>query len=186
MELEHEAGALPAVACAALPAVGGTYALVLRVRRRRRIVAGRLGELLADAGHYVYVGSAFGSGGLRARLGRHVRASGRRHWHVDHLRAVAEPVCAWYLVSGQRLEHHWARAAARRRGAVQPFAGFGSSDCDCWSYLCYFPRRLPAAALERAWRLAARQAEARAASGTQARIESARRVTPMPISSTVG
>ena len=98
---------------------------------------GRLGLLEFRSGYYVYAGSAFGPGGLRARLTRHWIGSTRRHWHVDHLRAAAEPAGAWFQVQQQSREHEWAGALARGRGAV-PVPGFGSSDCACTSHLFHF------------------------------------------------
>ncbi len=46
----------------------GTYALVLACQKTGRVRIGRLGVLALQPGFYVYVGSAFGSGGLAARL----------------------------------------------------------------------------------------------------------------------
>jgi len=37
-------------------------------------------------GYYIYIGSAFGPGGVRARMLRHLRADKPKHWHIDYLR----------------------------------------------------------------------------------------------------
>ena len=66
----------------------GTYALLPRARDERTIEVGALGTVSVRPGMYVYVESAFGPGGLHARVQRHVRGNGALHWHVDHLRAV--------------------------------------------------------------------------------------------------
>ena len=60
---------------------------MLRFSKRLEIVVGRLGVIQAERGYYVYVGSALGSGGLAARVGRHCRREKRLRWHVDYLRA---------------------------------------------------------------------------------------------------
>lgn len=120
-----------------LDARPGTYALVLRVDRDRRIVVGSLGALDVSAGRYVYVGSAFGPGGVRARVVRHARGDGRRHWHVDHLRAIAALEEVWVSLGERRLECAWARDLADRPDADRPFAGFGSSDCPCETHLFF-------------------------------------------------
>ena len=51
----------------------GTYALILRASTAQTIQIGRLGDLVMQPGYYIYVGSAFGPGGLAARVGRHLR-----------------------------------------------------------------------------------------------------------------
>ena len=49
----------------------GSYALILQADRRRTVRIGRLGQLAVEPGCYVYVGSALGPGGVRARVGHH-------------------------------------------------------------------------------------------------------------------
>src|SRR3990172_11736037 len=92
---------------AELPSDPGTYALHLRLNRSRWVQIGRLGETRFPAGEYVYIGSAFGPGGLRARLGRHVRGDGQPHWHIDALRAIANVCGLCYIVTTQLLECRW-------------------------------------------------------------------------------
>jgi Uri superfamily endonuclease len=53
----------------------GTYALLLKLDKQERITIGKLGTFDFPAGYYLYVGSALGPGGLRARLARHRRGS---------------------------------------------------------------------------------------------------------------
>jgi Domain of unknown function DUF123 len=65
----------------------GTYVLVLSSRSTDLIQIGRLGALQLQSGFYVYVGSALGPGGVRARLAHHLKLSRRPHWHIDYLRA---------------------------------------------------------------------------------------------------
>ena len=80
----------------------GTYALLLRADTEQAIEAGALGVMSVEPGTYVYVGSAFGPGGLRARVGRHVRDDGALHWHVDYLRAVTTLDTVWYTHDAER------------------------------------------------------------------------------------
>ena len=49
--------------------------LVLQSMHEQSILVGRLGTLDVHPGTYVYVGSAFGPGGLRARTNRHASAN---------------------------------------------------------------------------------------------------------------
>lgn len=119
----------------------GSYVLVLTLKRSRTLTIGRLGEVKLPAGEYAYAGSAFGSGGLRARLGRHLRGDGAKHWHIDTVRAVAEVRGCFYTVSDTRLECAWSQALAATLGATIPVQGFGASDCraGCAAHLIALP-----------------------------------------------
>ncbi len=118
-----------------LPAQPGTYALLFRVERPITLRAGRLGAVTLAAGHYVYLGSARGPGGLRARVGRHLRTAKKPHWHVDALTAAAPIVAVWFQTGTERLECAWAEALRLLPGATIPARGFGASDCGCESHL---------------------------------------------------
>ena len=113
----------------------GTYALLLQTDTPQTIAVGALGELAVGAGRYVYVGSAFGPGGVRARVHRHARGDGATHWHIDYLRAVATLTHVWWTHDDTRRECEWAAALRDRLGATVPLRGFGASDCTCQSHL---------------------------------------------------
>jgi Uri superfamily endonuclease len=121
----------------------GTYVLVLSSRSTDLIQIGRLGALQLQSGFYVYVGSALGPGGVRARLAHHLKLSRRPHWHIDYLRAHTSVEEVWYRLDGQRLEHVWAERISLAEGASVPLVGFGSSDCGCESHLIFFRQRPP-------------------------------------------
>ncbi len=118
----------------------GTYVLVLHSRVAASIQIGRWGELRLRRGYYLYVGSAFGSGGLRARVGRHCRNVEPLHWHIDYLREHAELVNVWLTHDTHRREHRWA-AVLGQDGGVQPVTGFGCTDCDCETHLFYMKQK---------------------------------------------
>lgn len=133
----------PDVLPAPLPEAPGTYVLLLHLRQRAPIQIGRLGLIIFQRGWYAYVGSAFGAGGLAARLGRHLQPHKKPHWHLDYLRALAEPRHIWLNTATTPLEHTWAAALAA--GGARPIPGFGCSDCRCPSHLFYYrtaPRNL--------------------------------------------
>ncbi len=111
----------------------GSYALVLRLPSRRRILVGKLGWVEFSRGHYIYFGSAIG--GLKARVDRHLRHDKRLHWHADYLSAEIPWEYAWQLPDGQRWECVWATTAASTDGEASLVRGFGSSDCRCPSHL---------------------------------------------------
>jgi Uri superfamily endonuclease len=114
----------------------GIYALVLRVRQPRWVVAGRLGRCRLAAGWYVYVGSA--KRNLAARLARHLRHEKRTHWHIDYLRAVARVEQIWLWPWAEKAECRTNDGIQALSGASGPWKGFGSSDCRCLAHLTHF------------------------------------------------
>jgi len=119
----------------------GTYALVLSSATGARIRVGRLGTMRLQRGFYLYVGSAFGPGGVRARVNHHLHASPRPHWHIDYLRPRATVEEAWVCHARKRREHSWARLLSSMPGVSVPMRGFGSSDCGCETHLFFFRLR---------------------------------------------
>jgi Uri superfamily endonuclease len=115
----------------------GTYALILSALRPFSILIGRLGRLSGGCGFYVYVGSAFGPGGLLARVTRHCREVKPLHWHIDYLRQAVSLVETWYTTDALSREHAWARVFLDMPGAAVPAPGFGASDCRCRAHLFY-------------------------------------------------
>ena len=112
----------------------GTYALLLKLQGPLELQVGSLGRIRFAAPYYLYFGSAFGPGGLGARIRHHLRPAHRAHWHIDRLRQGAAVLGVWYTNDTARLECTWAEAAAALRG-VSPVPKFGSSDCRCHSHL---------------------------------------------------
>ena len=109
-----------------LPEAKGTYVLINHAREMKRLEIGSLGACAVVPGFYAYVGSAFASGGLRARIGHHLESTAEPHWHIDYLLKVAAPVEAWLTTSSRRLEHHWADLLETKFRV--PISRFGSSD----------------------------------------------------------
>jgi Uri superfamily endonuclease len=120
-----------------LPNLPGVYVLQLHLAQPTRLVVGKLGAFHLRPGEYVYVGSARGPGGLRARLGRHIQGNGIPHWHIDALRRASQVsffLCRVHAPAdeppaGIPLECCWSQALAAFPGAFIPIPGFGSSDC---------------------------------------------------------
>jgi Uri superfamily endonuclease len=126
----------------------GTYLLLLECDRQVELPIGKLGNMTTEPGYYLYVGSAFGPGGIQARVNHHARIASRPHWHMDYLRAAAELLDAW-CVYGTRGEHAWAYSLMQSEAAAMPLKGFGSSDCDCATHLFYFKHKPVKAELEK-------------------------------------
>ncbi len=120
-----------------LPESRGTYALLLELIPGTEITVGRLGTFLFPAGYYVYIGSAFGGGGLAARLARHHRRYKKLFWHIDYLLAHARIVDITTDASGKRLECAWARMMLGMPGVRIVARRLGASDCKCPSHLLF-------------------------------------------------
>jgi Uri superfamily endonuclease len=116
----------------------GTYALILSCVSNARIQIGCQGTLELRPGYYVYLGSALGHGGLRARIAHHQKLSLRPHWHIDYLRTHSQIHCIWFSYDVRRREHQWANVMRSVKGAMIPLLGFGASDCECRSHLYFF------------------------------------------------
>jgi Uri superfamily endonuclease len=119
----------------------GTYALILVSSTEQPVQVGKLGRLIVRPGFYVYVGSAFGPGGLGARVARHGREQKRLRWHIDYLRVAAAPREVWYTLDPVPVECRWAEAFRQMPRSSMPMDGFGASDCSCRTHLFHFRRR---------------------------------------------
>ena len=107
-----------------IPDAPGAYALILRLERDIRLDIRTLGRPELPAGLYLYAGSAWGPGGIRARVARHLRTDKARVWHIDRLTEAAtiEEVIAF--PGGRECA-----IVAAATGASVPIARFGASDC---------------------------------------------------------
>lgn len=112
--------------------------LVLKLDHESTLVVGALGAHRFPAGTYLYVGSAFGPGGLRGRLAHHLRPVQRPHWHVDYLRRCAVVREIWYSTEPEPRECQWAACLGGVAGARPLVPGFGASDCRCATHLLAF------------------------------------------------
>ena len=122
-----------------IPEGRGAYALAFESDLSFFARIGALGEFEFQLGIYVYVGSALGPGGLKARVGRHLRKNKKLKWHFDYLSELLVPAGLYCEVTNERLECVWAAKLAET-GGLAPVAGFGSSDCSCFSHLLYFKK----------------------------------------------
>lgn len=132
---ERRSAAYDAPLAAQIPALPGGYALELHIEQACTLAIGRHGRGEFPAGVYLYLGSARGPGGMRARLARHLRPPAliRCHWHIDYLRRVGRIAAVAWLSEAEGapcdLECRWSQALAALPGAAIPFPGFGAADC---------------------------------------------------------
>ena len=142
-----------------LPVQTGSYALILELVHATSLEVGRLGRFDLLPGIFVYLGSANGLGGLRARLGRHLSGEGRQRWHIDYLRQ--ETVVRGYGiltgVAGEGLdipiECCWSHQLSSLSMASIPIPKFGASDCQsgCPAHLIYCRIRVSWMKFPRYW-----------------------------------
>lgn len=110
-----------------VPTTRGAYVLEWSLGAWLQIGFGRRREIGLGPGRVRYVGSAWGAGGLAARVGRHLRPHGRRdRWHVDALTRVARPDRVGWRVGGRECDIVQELLA---EGWSVPAVGFGASDC---------------------------------------------------------
>ncbi len=115
----------------------GSYALLLHSAKPFEIVIGKLGKIHGKPGYYIYCGSAFGPGGIAARVKHHRRIAEKPHWHIDYLRKNLAIQEVWYCYDPAKREHGWSQILANYSNSYLPMRGFGSSDCQCDSHLIY-------------------------------------------------
>ncbi|MEE8536170.1 MAG: GIY-YIG nuclease family protein [Kiloniellales bacterium] len=116
----------------------GAYLLVIDLDRPLRLDVASLGGAVLAPGRYLYCGSAHGPGGLRARVGRHLRAGKAPRWHVDRLSEAGRVVAVGVLPGGT--ECGLRARLGRLPGVRVPVAGFGSTDCRrCPAHLLLAP-----------------------------------------------
>lgn len=119
----------------------GTYALVFTSDKTRAVEIGKIGTLKVQPGYYIYIGSAFGPGGIKSRIGHHLRQQPRAHWHVDYLKPHCSILEIWIEYSDRKHESKWARRLSKCKNAEIAMAGFGASDTAATSHLFYLKTR---------------------------------------------
>lgn len=123
-----------------IPAFKGTYVLILQSEQKVQVQVGKLGKVEIEPGFYVYIGSAFGPGGLKARVGRHLKKRKKLKWHIDYLRKSLEIIDVYYSAENEQLECIWSAKFAKNNG-VALLKGLGSSDCKCPTHFWFFKEK---------------------------------------------
>ena len=127
---------------------GGVYIIIFYIPVKKTIEVGRAKRICTfSRGWYAYVGSAHGSGGLRARTSRHTRFLGDGKevgWHFDSIREIATVKEIWCAEVPKEAEHRWSQTLSRLSDVSVPIPGIGSTDCNCPAHVYRFRRQLPA------------------------------------------
>lgn len=118
-----------------IPARTGAYILALSLDRAVEVALTGETPVRLTRGLYLYCGSAYGPGGLKARIGRHMRRGKTIRWHIDRLTEQGHVRGAWTFDGGNECA-----LVAALSHLPAPIAGFGSSDCSrCRSHLLAWP-----------------------------------------------
>ena len=118
-----------------LPPVPGAYALVVDLAHGVTVTLPGRAAVVLGAGRYVYCGSARGPGGIRARVGRHMKRGKSLRWHIDRLTEAGTVPGVWVFPDGDECT-----LVAALTGWPVLLPGFGSSDCTaCPSHLLSWP-----------------------------------------------
>ncbi len=106
----------------------GTYLLFIKIIDPIEITIKGKSSLL-NRGYHIYIGSAFGAGGLSSRLHRHLRRKKKKHWHIDQITSskFSEIISIGVLLK-QRVECELSKIIGDIEKTV-PITGFGNSDC---------------------------------------------------------
>jgi Uri superfamily endonuclease len=127
-----------------LPGLPGSYALMAILKNPIGLESGLYKGKSVPSGRYLYAGSAFGPGGLKARIARHLDPQRKVFWHVDYLKPFWHIDEIWILGGGVSRECALIDAFSQIPGIEFPLAGFGASDCrnNCQAHLVHLPEEL--------------------------------------------
>ncbi len=127
-----------------IPRAAGAYALSIELTHP--VSLARFPGVTLPAGNYVYCGSAYGPGGLRARVARHLRQRKTMRWHVDYLTRCGIVRTVLALPGGS--ECALLSSVLTCPGTGIPIPGFGSSDCRrCLAHLAAVPKKFDLAGI---------------------------------------
>ena len=107
--------------------MAGAYLLIARLVEPTSISIARHPNHELAVGWYAYAGSAYGPGGIYARVFRHFRSDKATRWHIDQLTQIASELFAVPVLGGN--ECALLQAMAAEPGVELSIPGFGSSDC---------------------------------------------------------
>ncbi len=107
----------------------GTYLLFIKISESVEIrIRGK--TFFLNEGYYIYIGSAFGAGGLSSRLHRHLRKIKTIHWHIDQITASKfSEIIGLGVLLKQSVECELSKIIGDLEKTV-PVTGFGNSDCE--------------------------------------------------------
>jgi Uri superfamily endonuclease len=111
----------------------GTYCIIFKLKNKLTITVKSGKTYTLQKGTYVYVGSAWNSGGIESRVKRHLKRNKRKHWYLDFITTTnhfeAQKVIT---IPNRKVECNVASLLSTKYGGIEKF---GCSDCNCFSHL---------------------------------------------------
>ena len=116
----------------------GSYCLIIKNKKQKKINIGAIGCIDFKGGFYVYIGSAMNS--LIPRIERHISDDKKIHWHIDYFLKNKYTMIEEILfnIGEEKIECDLAKFISKKG---QNISNFGSSDCKCDSHLIYFKNK---------------------------------------------
>lgn len=112
----------------------GTYILFIRIKAEISIEI-RKKKVKLQPGYYVYIGSAFGVGGLSSRLHRHMRKTKKKHWHIDQVTMSKSTQIEGIGISLEKKNECQIASIFSSIKNIKIISGVGNSDCNfCQSH----------------------------------------------------
>jgi len=113
----------------------GVYVLIFQIAKPFNVNVGGLGKVDFKPGTYLYVGSARGKGGIKARVMRHLSKEKKLKWHIDYLTSSnnVNILCVIYSYTKNPLEPALVRKLEVCLERV--VKGFGSTDTRLYTHL---------------------------------------------------
>ena len=113
---------------AKIPDKKGSYCLIFHLKESTEVTVGKFGTYTFQNGYYYYFGSAKGSGGLRARINRHISMEKNKFWHIDYLRSSMDFIATVFTTDFNK-ECEWCQEIEEKYSLSVPVKRFGSGDC---------------------------------------------------------
>ena len=98
------------------------------------------GKIILPSGYYLYIGSAFGPGGLFARVRRHLQRNKKIRWHIDFITTKADKLNFLFVYGIKSskdaiTECDIVRKLIDEKVAKLSLRGFGATDSECSTHL---------------------------------------------------
>ncbi len=120
------------------PSLGGAYLLLIDLKKPLTLPQKKFCQKPLEPGFYLYAGSAYGPGGIKARVSRHIKKRKAKRWHIDYITTQATVTEA--LVIPQANECAFISQLLENPQIFVPLKGMGSSDCkSCPSHFLQAP-----------------------------------------------
>ena len=127
-----------------IPAIKSNYILIIELQTPKTFFFKPLKkEIILPPGLYIYIGSAHGPGGVRARLLRHLSKNKKIKWHIDLLTVERDVEVKGSLIlrKDNRKECDLVIDLLKSNYFEIPVKKFGSTDTKCVTHLLRYKGR---------------------------------------------